>query len=72
MLKLKEVSIETTLEELNDVILFLNHVKEEHMRRVLNVENEFPIGTPVCSLHLKDWSLKYNKGNGDLIIITQE
>lgn len=71
LLKLKEISIETSIEELKDIILFLNHVKDEHMDRMVNMKYKFPLNTPICSLHLKDWNLKYKNGNGDIIIITQ-
>ena len=63
LLKMEEVSLECTCEELEKLIEFLNKVKEEHTA----VKNK----TNICHSHFKDWKSKWNKEDTDFIVVTR-
>lgn len=62
LLELEEVSLQCNLEELEELIVFLNEVKKEHSA----VKNE----TGMCHSHFKDWKSKWNKEDTDFIVVT--
>ena len=63
LLKMEEVSLECTCEELEKLIEFLNKVKEEHMA----VKNK----TDICHSHFKDWKRKWSEEDTDFIVATR-
>ena len=63
LLELEEVSFQCDLNELEDIIKFLNEVKVEHA----SVRNE----TNMCHSHFKDWKSTWIESEPDLIIVTK-
>lgn len=63
LLKLDEVSIQCSIEELKKIIDFLNKVKVEHA----TVENK----TDMCHSHFRDWEPERKKGEPDIIVLTK-
>ena len=60
--ELKEVSIVCNMDELDKIINFLLHVKEQH--------NAVKEKTSTCHSHYRDWSDVWREGDSDLIIIS--
>lgn len=62
LLTLEEVSIDCTINELQNLIEFFTYVQERHF----SVKDK----TEMCHSHLKDWC-KHNDCKSDLIIVTR-
>ncbi len=62
LINLEEVSLQCTLEELDDIINFLTKLRKEHAD-VLGKTN-------ICHSHYKDWKMEWNQGDPDLIVVT--
>jgi len=60
--KLREVSIESSVDKLDKLIEFLEYVKEQHSKaRGM---------TDICHSHYRDWDKQWTKEDSDLIIIS--
>lgn len=59
---MQEASLECSLEELEKVISFLQHVKEQHGKVIGKTEN--------CHSHYRDWDREWDKDETDIIVIT--
>lgn len=62
LINLEEVSLQCTLEELDDIISFLTKSREEHA----NVIEK----TSMCHSHFRDWNSEWKQGNPDIIVVT--
>ena len=62
LIDLEEVSLQCTLEELDDIIAFLTKSREDHKAVAKK--------TSMCHSHLKDWNLAWRQGNPDIIVVT--
>jgi hypothetical protein len=62
LIELKEVSFQSSIEELDILIKFLQDVKEQHR----NVMGE----TDMCHTHFRDWNKEWQIGSTDIIIVT--
>lgn len=61
--KLKEVSLECTIEELDKVINFLSDVRIEHAAISKKT-------VMCCHSHLRDWDAVWTKEEPDIIVVT--
>lgn len=61
-IELEEASIYCSIEELDNIIQFLQFAKEQHMK----VRNT----TPMCHSHYRDWNKMWKKEETDLILAT--
>ncbi len=64
LLELKEVSILTTIKELETLINFLKVTKVEHSKIIDEVE--------MCHSHFKDWNVEFKGEYSDFIIVTSK
>ena len=62
LLNLEEVSLQCTLEELDDIIAFLTKSREEHAKVIEE--------TSMCHSHFRDWNSAWKQGDSDLIVVT--
>ena len=62
LLKLQEVSLQCTIEELESIIDFLIETKKEHE----SVRGR----TDICHSHLRDWDKLWKKDDPDFIVVT--
>jgi len=62
LLKLEEMSLQCTIEELEKIIVFLKKVKMEH--------EKVSSGANICHSHWRDWDLTWTEGEPDIIIVT--
>lgn len=62
LINLEEVSLQCTLEELDDIISFLTKTREEHAKVIEK--------TSMCHSHFRDWKSAWKQGNPDLIVVT--
>ena len=62
LINLEEVSLQCTLEELDDIIGFLTKTREEHAKVIEK--------TSMCHSHFRDWNSAWKQGNPDLIVVT--
>ena len=60
--ELQEASLECNIEELEKVISFLQHVKEQHSK----VKGK----SEICHSHYRDWDKTWNTELVDIIVIT--
>lgn len=63
LLELEEMTFLCNLEELDEIIQFLQYVKKEHT----GVNGE----TESCHTHLQDWKDNWTKGSTDIIVQTE-
>ncbi len=63
LLELEEVTLQCSVNELEDIIGFLIETKKKHS----SVMDK----TDICHSHFKDWSESYNKSNPDFIIVSK-
>ena len=62
LIELREVSIISTIAELENIIQFLQETKELHSKFLL--ENES------CHSHYRDWDTAWKNDFGDIIVVT--
>ena len=62
LINLKEVSLQCTLEELDDIISFLIKSSEEHADVIGKAS--------MCHSHFRDWNSTWKQGNPDIIVVT--
>ncbi|MCL1989646.1 MAG: hypothetical protein FWG67_02025 [Defluviitaleaceae bacterium] len=60
---LKEASIACSMEELDKIIEFLQHVSESHKKAIGK--------TDFCHSHYQDWDSEWNQENTDLIVVSE-
>lgn len=60
--RLKKITIECSMNEIGEIILFLHTVKKEHSKETMS--------RGVCHTHFQDWSKNWDRKSSDLIIET--
>ena len=63
LLELKEVSLQCNLDELDEIIGFLDKVKTEHAMASGK--------TDLCHSHFRDWKSSRNREEPDFIVVTK-
>jgi hypothetical protein len=62
LIELKEVSFETNIEEIDIIINFFQHVKDQHSKAFGKTE--------LCHSHFRDWYTEWKAGTADVIVVT--
>lgn len=62
LIELQEISIKSSIAELDRMIKFLQSVREQHSKIVGEVE--------LCHSHLRDWDTEWDTDSADIIIVT--
>lgn len=63
LLKLEEVSLQCTIEELDKILDFIIEVKKKH--------SAVAEKTDMCHSHFRDWDSAWEQGQPDIIIVTK-
>ena len=61
-IELREASLYCSIEELDEIIRFLQYAREKH--------NEVRTITPVCHSHYRDWDKTWKEDETDIILVT--
>jgi len=62
LIELQELSIQSNIQDLERLILFLQDVKEQHSKVIAETE--------MCHSHYRDWDKEWIIGSADIIIVT--
>lgn len=63
LIKLREATFDGSLQELDELIDFLENVREEHSKAAEKTE--------ICHSHFQDWSSEWKKKDSDFIVVTR-
>ncbi len=63
LLRLEEISLQCSIEELQKIIDFLNKTRTEHAA----VESK----TDICHSHFRDWDPEWKKSDPDIVVVTK-
>jgi hypothetical protein len=67
LLELREVSILTTIKELETIIKFLQYTKDAHSKII---EKDEIVRDELIHSHFRDWNKNFEKGSSDFIVGT--
>lgn len=62
LIELQEVSFQSDIGELDKIIRFLQEVKVQHSKVIVEVE--------LCHSHFRDWDVDWKAGSTDIIVVT--